>query len=478
MSKIQIKRYNGTTTTWENQFPVTKAQNIVATDGTSAIFDSSDKINIAYLPDAVFDSLYFYGTIDTTPKSIRELADDAITDALLLGRSPLGYYWVSSGIRTVSSNGTAQQVGSKYYITEFAPTDTVGGVTVGDGLNTTEVIEKGDWLVITRITGAGTVGSPYVVVFGAIENTYETATTSVNGIVQLSNQTVYANLAGNNVITDARLKALIDSQNFTNTSHTHLLAAGATDVTATASELNVLDGITATTTELNYIDGVTSAIQTQLDGKAATSHSHTVANITDLTATATELNYTDGVTSAIQTQLDAKAPTANATFTGTIVLPSTTSIGTISATELSYVDGVTSAIQTQLNAKANLSGPTFTGTVVLPSTTSIGNVSNTEIGYLDGVTSAIQTQLNAKQATITGGATTILSSNLTASRALASDGSGKVAVSAVTATELGYLTGVTSAIQTQLTGLSSRVRVYYDGTPSGMVTDDIWFDAV
>lgn len=39
------------------------------------------------------------------------------------------------------------------------------------------------------------------------------------------------------------------------------------DLTATASELNILDGATLTTTELNYVDGVTSAIQTQLDGK-------------------------------------------------------------------------------------------------------------------------------------------------------------------------------------------------------------------
>lgn len=53
------------------------------------------------------------------------------------------------------------------------------------------------------------------------------------------------------------------------TSHTHLLAVGATDVTATAAELNVLDGITASTIELNYTDGVTSAIQTQLNGKQA-----------------------------------------------------------------------------------------------------------------------------------------------------------------------------------------------------------------
>ena len=82
---------------------------------------------------------------------------------------------------------------------------------------------------------------------------------------------------------------------------------GSFGITATAAELNKLDGVTATATEINYIDGVTSNIQTQLDGKAASSHSHTVANISDLTATATELNYVDGVTSAIQTQINGKA---------------------------------------------------------------------------------------------------------------------------------------------------------------------------
>jgi hypothetical protein len=79
-----------------------------------------------------------------------------------------------------------------------------------------------------------------------------------------------------------------------------------------------------------------------------------------------------------------------------------------------------------------------------------GAVSNTEFSYLDGVTSAIQTQLNAKQATITGAATTVVTSDLTVSRAAISNSSGKIAVSTVTDTELGYVSGVTSAIQTQL----------------------------
>lgn len=40
-------------------------------------------------------------------------------------------------------------------------------------------------------------------------------------------------------------------------------------------------GITATAAELNYTDGVTSNIQTQLNGKAASSHSHTKSQISD-----------------------------------------------------------------------------------------------------------------------------------------------------------------------------------------------------
>ena len=112
-------------------------------------------------------------------------------------------------------------------------------------------------------------------------------------------------------------------------------------LTATSTELNVLDGITASTAELNIMDGV-------------------------LASTA-ELNYVDGVTSSIQTQIDTKAPSAGPTFTGTVVLPSTTSIGNVSAAELGYVDGVTSSIQTQLNTIVNTTIPnaTPTGTVVM-----------------------------------------------------------------------------------------------------------------
>lgn len=61
------------------------------------------------------------------------------------------------------------------------------------------------------------------------------------------------------------------------------------------------------------------------------------------------------------------------------------------------------------------------------------------------------------QASVTGGASTITTSNLTVNRALVSNASGKVAVSDVTSTELGYLDGATSNIQDQIDALTETV---------------------
>ena len=92
------------------------------------------------------------------------------------------------------------------------------------------------------------------------------------------------------------------------TSHSHIIA----DVTGlqTALDGKQAAGSYAAATHSHIISDVTG-LQTALDGKAATSHTHTVSQITDLTASATELNYTDGVTSAIQTQLDGKAASSH-----------------------------------------------------------------------------------------------------------------------------------------------------------------------
>ncbi len=78
------------------------------------------------------------------------------------------------------------------------------------------------------------------------------------------------------------------------------------------------------------------------------------------------------------------------------------------------------------------------------------------ISNVDG----LQDALNAKQATITGAASTVVSSNLSGNMALISNSSGKIAASAtVSSTELGYLDGVTSGVQDQIDALPTFLDI-------------------
>jgi hypothetical protein len=80
---------------------------------------------------------------------------------------------------------------------------------------------------------------------------------------------------------------------------------------------------------------------------------------------------------------------------------------------------------------------------------------------------ALQTAVNGKQSAVTGGASTITSSNLTSNRALVSNGSGKVAISDITSTELGCLDGVTANVQTQLNAKAASSHTHdYAGSSS------------
>lgn len=89
-----------------------------------------------------------------------------------------------------------------------------------------------------------------------------------------------------------------------------------------------------------------------------------------------------------------------------------------------------------------------------------GTVTAQEIAMLAGVSSSLQTQLNGKQATITGAASSVTTNNLTASRATMSDTGGKIASSSVTSTELSYVSGVTSAIQSQINGKAASSHTH------------------
>ena len=81
---------------------------------------------------------------------------------------------------------------------------------------------------------------------------------------------------------------------FDGTVHTDAINLDGTAITATAAELNIMDGVTATASELNILDGVTStaAELNILDGVTATTAE---LNIMDgVTSTTAELNILDG----------------------------------------------------------------------------------------------------------------------------------------------------------------------------------------
>ena len=147
-------------------------------------------------------------------------------------------------------------------------------VTYTDQHNGTAFVKPQLWHKQTTTAG-------FVIAFQYIHNAnlYGTVTVDIDVIPRASDQksNVVMNTTQNSETTsvDAGFTAVdmtkiieIDGDNVNIAAHDGSadgLELAGTLVTATAAELNILDGVTATATELNYVSGVTSAIQTQID---------------------------------------------------------------------------------------------------------------------------------------------------------------------------------------------------------------------
>ena len=108
-------------------------------------------------------------------------------------------------------------------------------------------------------------------------------------------------------------------------------------VTATASELNTLDGITATTAELNYTDGVTSNIQTQIDNIASDLVDDTTPQLGgDLSTNGNDINFGDndkaqfGAGNSLQIYYDGSSSKIVETGAGSLQLGGTSSVDILS----------------------------------------------------------------------------------------------------------------------------------------------------
>ncbi|MFA4819202.1 MAG: hypothetical protein WC621_05165 [Patescibacteria group bacterium] len=184
-------------------------------------------------------------------------------------------------------------------------------------------------------------------------------------------------------------------------------------------------GITVDTTNFT-VDGTTGAVHTAGNFDVAT-NKFTVAAASGDTLIAGTLGVTGAITGSLTgnaatvtngvytTNKDATGGVAgltlfkinfkNAANTFTNFFTNTTT----AARTYTFQDrDGTIADDTDLALKANIASPTFTGTVTIPTPFTLGAVSvlptGTELNFVDGVTSAIQTQLDAKQGTLTNSA--------------------------------------------------------------------------
>lgn len=236
--------------------------------------------------------------------------------------------------------------------------------------------------------------------------------------------------------------------------------------TVTSVSVTTANGVSGTVANASTTPAITLSLGAITPSSVAATGTVTGSNLSG-TNTGDQTNVTGnaGTATALQT-----ARTINGvSFDGTANITVPAAAGTLTGTTLA--SGVTGSSLT------SAAGGTF-GTAAFTNSTAydpagaaaaitlagLGGVptSRTVNGHaLSSNVTLTATDVGAEP-TITGGATTITSSNLTASRALVSDSNGKVAVSSVTSSELGYVSGASSNLQTQITNITPVE--YYAGT--------------
>jgi hypothetical protein len=303
---------------------------------------------------------------------------------------------------------------------------------------------------LTIADGTLSDGQYAVLVFGGAPSGTNTVTLSPNDakrVFIVSNTTsqnvVLTQGSGGNVTVGVNGKVIVYSDGAG-------AAAAVVDITPATPTLAAIGALTPADGNFIVGNGTTWVAET----------GNTVLQSIGVTATAAELNFVDGVTSNIQTQLGTKAGTATtitagAGLTGGGDLSTNRTISHADTSSQTSVDnsGATVIQDVTLDTYGHVTG--------LASTTfSLGSfgvtASATELNYTTGVTSGIQTQLNAKAAmatSISAGAGLTGGGDLTANRTISHadtssqasvDNSGRVYVQDITLDDYGHVTAIGS----------------------------------
>ena len=226
-----------------------------------------------------------------------------------------------------------------------------------------------------------------------------------------------------------------------------------------------------TVAELSHVSGTTSSIQTQLGAKEASIPSGTASqywrgdkSFQPLTTTAVAEGSNQYFTSALTV---AALPGAVSTVLISNLTPSRALVSdaagkvsqsSVTVAELGHVSGTTSSIQTQLGAK-EASIPSGTASQYWRGDKSFQPLTTTAVA--EGSNQYFTSERT--RAALPGAVSSVIVSNVAANKVLISNASGKIANSNVTSTEVAFLEGVTSSIQSQFTNKQTNI-------PQGLVS--------
>lgn len=155
---------------------------------------------------------------------------------------------------------------------------------------------------------------------------------------------------------------------------------------------------------------------------------------------------------------------------------------TIGVTDIDFTQFFGAGTYTADGQGIELTGSTFSleldGSTLSKSASGLrvasGGITNTEISASAGIAlSKLGSALNYRIIITNGAGTVVENSAIAANFAIQSNSVGLPVASAVTATELGYLSGVTSAIQTQLNARVAYTRQFVTGTTHNAVANQV-----
>jgi len=208
------------------------------------------------------------------PSDLAELAQDALNDAIVAGTGLDKSYNDGSNTITLDIDST---VATKTYADTAVSTHSSDTTSVHGILDTAELATKTFAAELltnsnkTNITITGdknglTITAENGVADSTTDNLSEGSTNKY--FTDERAQDAVGNSIGNGLsYTDSTGAISIDTSVTVDLSTAQTL----TNKTLTSPKINENVALTATATELNYVDGVTSAIQTQIDGKASLS---------------------------------------------------------------------------------------------------------------------------------------------------------------------------------------------------------------